>query len=57
MLVGLPMSTAVLLKKQIQYRYSHGIGELSISSSVNFLVNKRELKISVLKILTPLQFE
>lgn len=57
MLVGLPMSTAVLLKKQIQYRYSHGIGELSISSSVNFLVNKCELKISVLKILTPLQFE
>ncbi|KAL8512122.1 hypothetical protein ACS0TY_018541 [Phlomoides rotata] len=25
MLVGLPLSTAILIKKQIQYRYSHGI--------------------------------
>ncbi|KAL3652588.1 hypothetical protein CASFOL_002269 [Castilleja foliolosa] len=25
MIIGLPMSTAILLKKQMQYRYSHGI--------------------------------
>lgn len=25
--VGLPLATAILLKKQIQYRYSHGIGK------------------------------
>lgn len=24
--IGLPIATAMLLKKQIQYRYSHGIG-------------------------------
>lgn len=24
--IGLPMATAILLKKQVQYRYSHGIG-------------------------------
>lgn len=27
MAVGLPAATAALLKKQIQYRYSHGIGK------------------------------
>lgn len=30
--IGLPMAAAILLKKQIQYRYSHGIGiEISCS--------------------------
>lgn len=24
---GLPVATAILLKKQFQYRYSHGIGK------------------------------
>lgn len=28
--IGLPVATAVLLKKQIQYRYSHGIGKTNI---------------------------
>ena len=28
--IGLPVATAVLLKKQIQYRYSHGIGKINI---------------------------
>jgi len=32
LVAGLPMATAILLKKQIQYRYSHGIGKKMSSS-------------------------
>lgn len=35
--IGLPMATAILLKKQIQYRYSHGIGMRSSEVSINCL--------------------
>ncbi|CAI0440949.1 unnamed protein product, partial [Linum tenue] len=38
LLVGLPIATSILLKKQIQYRYSHGIGgEISFSTSSLFI--------------------
>lgn len=35
--IGLPMAAAILLKKQIQYRYSHGIGMRSPVVSLNCL--------------------
>lgn len=39
MVFGLPMSTAILFKKQIQYRYSHGIGAFKYQVVVNLCLN------------------
>ncbi|KAL7235703.1 hypothetical protein ACSBR1_019069 [Camellia fascicularis] len=48
--IGLPIASAILLKKQIQYRYSHGIGtEKPLYSVIRWLSEVGKLKIPVEK--------